>query len=449
MRPAAMMRMLEVIGLQMEWEVGLFWSLDRESQHLRCANVWRQPQAPTVPSSSASAARRSFGLGVGLPGRVWASDAPSWLIDVPRDPAFPRLKPRPPRACAARSPVRSASAASCSACSSSSTAAASASPTPICCRCSRRSARRWASSSRESRSSRTSSESEARKAGILEAVLDCIITIDHRGRIVEFNPAAERTFRYKRAEVMGREMAKLIIPPALRAAHREGLARYLATGTGGAIDRRFETTAMRADGTEFPVELSLVRIPSAGPPMFTGFLRDITVQKRMLEQLSFRAAHDGLTQSLNRIGVHGSAADRSQPRAGGSAVDRGAVRRHRSVQGHQRSLRPRRSAINCWWRWPGGCTGACVPPTRWRVLAGTSSPSWSRTSRRPPRWRRWPTASSRRWERRSTSTGISVVGDREPRHRLRLLRESSGRSAACCRPGDVSREGRPLRTPTQ
>ena len=131
-------------------------------------------------------------------------------------------------------------------------------------------------------------------------MLDCIITIDHRGRIIEFNPAAERTFRYKRSEVMGQEMAQLIIPPALRAAHREGLARYLAAGTGGAIDRRFETTAMRADGTEFPVELSLVRIPSSGPPMFTGFLRDITVQKRMLEQLSYRAAHDGLTQSLNR-----------------------------------------------------------------------------------------------------------------------------------------------------
>jgi diguanylate cyclase (GGDEF)-like protein/PAS domain S-box-containing protein len=143
-------------------------------------------------------------------------------------------------------------------------------------------------------------ESEARKAGILEAVLDCIMTIDHRGRIVEFNPAAERTFGYRRADVVGREMAQLIIPASLRAAHREGMARYLAAGVGGAIDRRFETTAMRADGTEFPVELSITRIPSAGPPMFTGFLRDITVQKRMLEQLSYRAAHDGLTQSLNR-----------------------------------------------------------------------------------------------------------------------------------------------------
>ena len=67
----AMMRVLEAIGLQMEWEVGLFWSLDRGSQHLRCANVLRQPQAPASEFERLSRGR-SFGLGVGLPGRVWA-----------------------------------------------------------------------------------------------------------------------------------------------------------------------------------------------------------------------------------------------------------------------------------------------------------------------------------------------------------------------------------------
>ncbi len=297
--PTAMLRVLEVIGLQMEWDVGLFWSLDRESQHLRCANVWHQPHA--VASEFERISRgRSFGLGVGLPGRVWASDAPSWLIDVPRDPAFARLN------AAAAEGLRGAFACP---------VGVGGELLGVLEFFYRRSIRQPDSDLLQmfvtigaevgqfltrKQVEQDVAESEARKAGILEAVLDCIITIDHRGRIVEFNPAAERTFRYKRAEVMGREMAQLIIPPALRAAHREGLARYLATGTGGAIDRRFETMAMRADGTEFPVELSLVRIPSSGPPMFTGFLRDITVQKRMLEQLSFRAAHDGLTQSLNR-----------------------------------------------------------------------------------------------------------------------------------------------------
>ena len=68
-------------------------------------------------------------------------------------------------------------------------------------------------------------ESEGRKAATLEAALDCIVTIDHLGRITEFNQAAERVFGYRRADVMGREMAALLIPPALQARHREGLAR--------------------------------------------------------------------------------------------------------------------------------------------------------------------------------------------------------------------------------
>ena len=70
-------------------------------------------------------------------------------------------------------------------------------------------------------------ESEARKSAMFETALDCIISIDHEGRVVEFNPAAERTFGYRRAEALGKELAELIIPPRLRAQHRQGLARYL------------------------------------------------------------------------------------------------------------------------------------------------------------------------------------------------------------------------------
>ena len=80
--------------------------------------------------------------------------------------------------------------------------------------------------------------SEARKAAILDSALDCIVTIDHEGRITEFNPAAEHTFGYRRDEVVGKHLADVIIPPSLREQHRQGFARYLATGearcSGGA-----------------------------------------------------------------------------------------------------------------------------------------------------------------------------------------------------------------------
>ena len=124
--------------------------------------------------------------------------------------------------------------------------------------------------------------SETRKAAILDSALDCIVTIDHQGCITEFNPAAEATFGYRREEVVGKPLADVIIPPSLRDKHRQGLARRLATGEGRVLGRRVEMTAMRADGSEFPVELALARIPLDGPPSFTGYMRDIT-ERRLSE----------------------------------------------------------------------------------------------------------------------------------------------------------------------
>jgi PAS domain S-box-containing protein len=127
--------------------------------------------------------------------------------------------------------------------------------------------------------------SEARETAILNSALDCIVTIDHEGRITEFNPAAERTFGHRREDVLGALLGDLIVPPALRERHRQGMARYLATGQGQVIGKRVEMTALRADGTEFPVELAITRIPGEGPPSFTGYLRDITERKQAEERL--------------------------------------------------------------------------------------------------------------------------------------------------------------------
>ena len=130
------------------------------------------------------------------------------------------------------------------------------------------------------RADRELRESEARKSAVLQTALDCIITMDQEGRVVEFNPTAEKTFGYSRAEVIGQELSSLIIPPSLRDRHRVGMAHYLATGEGPVLGRRLELPAMRADGTEFPAELAITRIPTEGPPLFTAYLRDISERKR-------------------------------------------------------------------------------------------------------------------------------------------------------------------------
>jgi two-component system cell cycle sensor histidine kinase/response regulator CckA len=129
-------------------------------------------------------------------------------------------------------------------------------------------------------------ESEARKGAILETALDCIISIDHAGTILEFNPAAEKTFGHKRADVLGKELAEVIIPPAYRERHRRGLAHYLTTGEGGMLGRRIEISAMRADGTEFPVDLAVSCIRLKEQLIFTAYLRDITERKRAEDELA-------------------------------------------------------------------------------------------------------------------------------------------------------------------
>ncbi len=124
-------------------------------------------------------------------------------------------------------------------------------------------------------------ESDARVAAILEAALDAIVVMDHTGLVRDWNPAAERTFGYARREVLGREMAELIIPPSLRARHRQGLTHAIATGHDTIAGRRVEITAMRRDGEEFPVELAITRIASGTAlPLFAGHIRDITERRR-------------------------------------------------------------------------------------------------------------------------------------------------------------------------
>ena len=127
--------------------------------------------------------------------------------------------------------------------------------------------------------------SEARKNFIVDAALDSIVTIDHHSRILEFNPAAERLFGYSRKEVLGRDLAEFLMPARYREAHREGIEHMLSTGHGRILDQRIEMPAVRADGSELLVELTVTRLPSSDPPAFTGFMRDVTEQRKAQEDL--------------------------------------------------------------------------------------------------------------------------------------------------------------------
>src|ERR1017187_7612299 len=142
-------------------------------------------------------------------------------------------------------------------------------------------------------------QSEEGMRAILDSTLDCIITMDHHGRVVVFNPAAEKTFGYPREKAIGQLLSELIIPPLLRDRHQKGLSRYLATGEAQVLGKRLEMTAMRSDGSEFPVELAITRIGSQEPPMFTGFIRDIT--ERRFSDEAIRASEQRFSSFMDNV----------------------------------------------------------------------------------------------------------------------------------------------------
>jgi diguanylate cyclase (GGDEF)-like protein/PAS domain S-box-containing protein len=130
---------------------------------------------------------------------------------------------------------------------------------------------------------------EAHAAAILDAALDAVITIDHRGNVLEFNRAAEQTFGYAKQDVLGRELAALVVPLRYRDAHRQALARWNeegpTSGAGGLLGRRLDVSALRSDGTEFPAELAISRVEISGPPVFTACIRDISERAGVEERL--------------------------------------------------------------------------------------------------------------------------------------------------------------------
>jgi PAS domain S-box-containing protein len=149
-----------------------------------------------------------------------------------------------------------------------------------------------------SHTKRVGSESDR----VLAAALDGVMTIDADGRVVELNPAAEEIFGYSRAKALGRPLAELVIPPEHRAAHRAGLERAVAEGQSWVLGRRVELTAMRADGREFPVEVSVSRTPH-DPPRFTGWIRDLSERDAERRQADREvAAHLAVSKALTAGG---------------------------------------------------------------------------------------------------------------------------------------------------
>jgi len=121
---------------------------------------------------------------------------------------------------------------------------------------------------------------------IMETSLDALLIMDHHGRILDFNGVAESMFGHKRGDVLGRLMGDVIVPLSMREAHAKGLKRFLKSREPKILRQRLRLSALRADGTEFPVELTISQVPVNEPPVFAGAIRDLTSQDEYERELN-------------------------------------------------------------------------------------------------------------------------------------------------------------------
>jgi len=144
-------------------------------------------------------------------------------------------------------------------------------------------------------------ESEKRIRLIIESSINAIVIMDSYGIITDWNRQAEMMFGWSGPEAIGRRLDELIIPVRFRKAHRSGLQQFLQTGVGSMLNRQIEQVALRRDGTEFPVELSVSPLKLGNSYVFSGFVHDITSRKKAEQQI--RQAQINLAINQNEIRI--------------------------------------------------------------------------------------------------------------------------------------------------
>lgn len=127
---------------------------------------------------------------------------------------------------------------------------------------------------------------ERRVRAIIDTALDAFIGVDDGGAITDWNPRAEEIFGWSREEVLGRSVSETIIPPRYRHAHEQGMERYSVSGSSGVVGKRLELAAIRRDGEEFPVEMTIGLINAGEVHFFGAFVQDISVRKKIERELA-------------------------------------------------------------------------------------------------------------------------------------------------------------------
>ncbi len=279
-------KILGTICETLDWDMGAVWDLDPETGGMHCVEVWHVLEIDITEFDRVNS-EAVMHRGEGLAGKAWESGEPQWIVDL----------------AGAENYINAPIAAACGMSSAFAVpvqvrgevvhvleffSPESSVPDPELLQTLGAIASELGHMIERKRGEEALRRSEMRKTAILESALDSIITFDHEGRIVEFNPAAESTFGHGQVSVLGRDLAGLIFPDLPLAGEPRGQALFEAAQLGATGHRR-ELLTRRADGSECPVELTVSRITIDDRPMFTAYLRDIT-ERKMAERLSSELA---------------------------------------------------------------------------------------------------------------------------------------------------------------
>ena len=275
--------LLQALVVSLDWHVGLFWRVHEDRRAIVCAQDWSVDA--TVGQEFVSRRRQATcAAGSDLPGHCWARGEPLWVEDVAR------------ASMVTRGPVEATGMlhAACA--------------FPIWLRANVYGVIELFSSEPQAEDwdlLRTLStvgrqiglfverteveaalhENEARTSLIIDTALDAVMTMDHTGRITEWNAQAEQVFGWSAHEVIGRDVADTIFPPSQYLSYRAYVQRLLESRDGPLSNRLVEMIGLRRDGREFPVEIAMTPLALEGSVIFSAFIRDITSRKEAEQAL--------------------------------------------------------------------------------------------------------------------------------------------------------------------
>ncbi len=267
------------------WPVAHAFLSSERGEPLTSMGIWHLDDRQKFESFRRATDAMSLPRGVGLAGRVLTSASPTWVLDVSSDPTFTR------RDAARQSGIVSAFAFPLSI-GKEATAVLEFFTTRLepvdkqLLEVITQVGKQLGLVVEKIGAIEKLRASNERSRTIVETASDAYVEMDEHGLIADWNRSAEAMFGWARDEVIGRELASVIIPEELRAAHRHALTRYLAHGEGRTLADRLQIDAIRRDGDRFPVEVALWEISSGTSRSFNAFVRDMSQQKATEEALA-------------------------------------------------------------------------------------------------------------------------------------------------------------------